>query len=138
MHMLGGGLISLNHGPKFRIYSYGKTDPDKKLYKQNLPSPLSIHFCSDCFSKHRNHFQAAAAMLLSTMLPSAYSSVCQNIRPIVMKFHISIYHGIVSATPVSLACQGLSSLYITQSAEHSQIYVYPLCLDQYGHHGHIW
>ena len=46
----------------------------------------------------------------------------------VIKLHISIYHGIVSATPVVFAGQGLSLTYLTCSVEHSQIYFYPLRL----------
>ena len=42
--------------------------------------------------------------------------------------YISIHHGIVSATSVSLAGQDLSLTHITCSIEHSQIFVKPLRL----------
>ena len=70
---------------------------------------------------------SASASLSSTMFTQCVKlNFSEIIRSIVMKLHRSIHHGIVSATSMSLAGQGLSLTYVTRSVEHSQIYFYQL------------
>ena len=65
--------------------------------------------------RYSSHFPAAASLLSeslflsSSMLISAFRSISQTKRLLVMRLYRSLYHNIVSATSISVAVHGLIS-----------------------------